>query len=143
MAELKTNKTRASVAAFLNAVADTQRREDAKKLLEIFKKTTGMKPAMWGTSIVGFGTYHYKSEKSTQEGDWPLTGFSPRKANLTVYIMPGFKTYSSLLKKLGRHKISGGSCIYLNKLSDVDVPTLRTIIKLSVKEMQKRYKTGI
>lgn len=141
MAELKTKKNNASVATFLNSVADKWRREDAKQLLLIFKAATGMKPKMWGTSIVGFGQYHYKSERSTQEGDWPLTGFSPRKANLTVYIMPGFKKYASLLKKLGRHKISGGSCIYLNKLSDADIPTLRTIITLSVKEMQKRYKT--
>lgn len=142
MAELKTKKNSASVAVFLNSVADEQRREDGKKLLTIFKAATGMKPVMWGTSIVGFGLYHYKSERSTQEGDWPLTGFSPRKANLTVYIMPGFKQYGSLLKKMGRHKISGGSCIYINKLSDIDVPTLSTIIKKSVQEMQRRYKTS-
>lgn len=139
MAELKTKKTSASVPAFLKAVPDVQRRKDATELLSIFKKATGMKPALWGDSIVGFGTYHYKSERSTQEGDWPLTGFSPRKANLTVYIMPGFKSYAPLLKKLGKHKVSGGSCIYINKLSDVHVPTLTAIIKDSVKEMQKRY----
>lgn len=139
MAELKTKKNSASVSTFLASVDGEQRRKDAKELLSIFKAATGMKPAMWGTSIVGFGSYHYKSDRSTQEGDWPLTGFSPRKANLTVYIMPGFKTYTSLLKKLGKHKISGGSCIYINKLSDIDIPTLRTIIELSVKEMQKRY----
>jgi len=140
MAELKTQKTTASVVAFLNAVENDQRRVDAKALLTIFKDATGMKPAMWGTSIVGFGSYHYKSERSTQEGDWPLTGFSPRKANLTAYIMPGFKDYAALLKKLGRHK-TGGSCLYFNKLSDIHVPTLKTLIQKSVKEMQKKYKT--
>ncbi|MEK9176705.1 MAG: DUF1801 domain-containing protein, partial [Patescibacteria group bacterium] len=131
----------ASVSAFLDAVGDERKRADAKKLLVIFKKATGMKPAMWGTSIIGFGSYHYKSERSAQEGDWPLAGFSPREANLTVYVMPGFKKYVSLLKKLGRHKISGGSCIYINKLSDVDASTLTAIIKDSMREMQKRYKT--
>ncbi len=100
-----------------------------------------MKPMMWGTAIVGYGKYHYKSERSTQEGDWPLTGFSPRKANLTVYIMPGFQKLKSELKKLGKHKISGGSCIYINKLSDIHVPTLTKIIKWGVVEMKKRYAT--
>ena len=142
MAELKTKKSAASVIAFLKKVEDPQRRRDALQLLEIFKKATGMKPAMWGSSIVGFGFYHYKSERSAQEGDWPLTGFSPRKSSLTVYIMPGFKNYTPLLKALGKHKISGGSCIYINKLSDIHVPTLRAIIKDSVKQMQKRYTTS-
>lgn len=142
MAELKTKKTTASVSGFLAAVPDEGRRMDAKALLKIFKEATGMKPVLWGTGIVGFGAYHYQSERSAQKGDWPLTGFSPRKANLTVYIMPGFKEYAPLLKKLGKHKISGGSCIYINKLADIDVPTLRTIIKRSVKDMQKRHKTA-
>ncbi len=169
MAELKTQKTKASVPAFVNAVPDVAQRADAKGLLKIFKDATGMKPAMWGETgegprrkgagptgpsrgraesprrlmggrgIVGYGSYHYKSERSAQEGDWMLTGFSPRKGNLTVYIMPGFKEYGPLLKKLGKHKISGGSCIYIKKLSDIHVPTLTTIIKKSVKEMQKRH----
>ena len=125
--------------AFLNSVKDPQRREDAKKLLPIFKDATGMKPVMWGTAIVGYGSYHYKSEHSSQEGDWMLTGFSPRAANLTVYIMSGTGNYASLLKKLGRHTSSKGSCIYIKKLSDIDVPTLKIIIKNSVREMQKRY----
>jgi hypothetical protein len=142
MAELKTLKNKASVAAFINAVQDPQRRKDAKKLLAIFKDATGLKPVMWGSSIVGYGQYHYKSERSSQEGDWPLTGFSPRKASLTVYIMPGFKGYSSLLKKLGKHKVSGGSCIYINKLSDIHEPTLIAIIKDSVQEMKRRHTTG-
>ncbi len=141
MAELKTTKTNASVSGFINAIPDPQKRKDAKKLLLIFKKATGMKPAMWGTSIVGYGSYHYKSERSAQEGDWMLTGFSPRKANLTVYIMSGFKSYTSLLKKLGKHKVSGGSCIYIRTLSDIHAPTLSTIITDSVREMRRRHKT--
>ena len=140
MAELKTKKNRASVTTFLDAVENKQRREDAKKLLTIFKEVTGMKPAMWGTSIVGFGTYHYESERSTQKGDWPLTGFSPRTTNLTVYIGPGFKNYKVLLGKIGKHKTSVG-CLYISKLSDIHVPTLSTIIQKSVKEMQRRYRT--
>lgn len=141
MAELKTKKTTVSPTLFLSTIADNEKRADAKKLLAVFKKATGMKPVMWGSAIVGYGSYHYKSERSTQEGDWMLTGFSPRKANLTVYIMPGFKEYGELLKKLGKHKISGGSCIYINKLADIHLPTLGTIIKRSVKDMQKRYPT--
>jgi hypothetical protein len=142
MAELKTIKTKASVPAFIKAVQDPHRRADAQTLLLVFKKATGMKPAMWGSSMVGYGSYHYKSERSTQEGDWPLTAFSPRKANLTIYLMPGFKSHAGLLKKLGKHKVSGGSCLYINKLSDVHLPTLTVLIKDSVREMKRRYKTA-
>lgn len=138
MAELKTKKNKASVTAFLSSVKDERRREDARRLLGIFKEVTGMKPAMWGGSIIGFGSYHYESTRSAQKGDWPLTGFSPRKANLTIYIMPGFKQYAALLKKLGKHKKSV-SCLYVNNLSDIHVPTLKKIIKESVREMRKRY----
>lgn len=140
MAELKTKKNAASSLAFINTVPDARRRSDAKRLLTIFKEATSMKPVMWGNSIIGFGQYHYKSERSSQEGDWPLTGFSPRAQNLTIYIMPGFKVYGALLKKLGKHKISGGSCVYINKLSDIHVPTLKALIKQSVRDMQKRFK---
>lgn len=140
MAELKTKKTAVSPSKFIESVKDETKRRDAKALLKIFKEATGMQPKMWGSSIVGYGEYHYKSERSTQEGDWPLTGFSPRAANLTVYIMPGFKDFKSELKKLGKHKISGGSCIYINHLSDIDVPTLKSIIKKSVAAMKKKYK---
>ena len=94
---------------------------------------------MWGDSIVGFGEYHYKSERSSQEGDWPLTGFSPRKRNLTVYVMPGFSNYKSLMNKLGRHK-SSVSCIYFNKLEDIDVKVLKQVIRRSVADMKKMYK---
>lgn len=140
MAELKTKKTSASPAAFIAKVGDAQKRADAKALLALFRRATGLPATMWGSAIVGFGQYHYKSERSAQEGDWPLTGFSPRKQNLTVYIMPGFKSYGPLLKKLGKHKTSGGSCIYINKLSDVDQKILAAIIKTSVRDMRKKYK---
>ncbi len=140
MAELKTKKTTASVAAFLAAVEDEQKRKDSQELLKIFEKVTGEKPAMWGDSIVGFGQYHYKSERSKQEGDWPLTGFSPRKQNITLYIMAGFGDQKKLLEKIGKHKVSGGSCLYINRLSDINVDVLKELIKAGVKIMKERYK---
>ena len=97
-----------------------------------------MPPRLWGDSIVGFGEYHYKSERSTQEGDWPLTGFSPRKRSMTVYIMPGFSNYQDLLSRLGQHKTSV-SCIYFNKLANIDVKVLKQIIRKSVADMKKMY----
>lgn len=139
MAELKTKKTAVSPVKFIESVKDEKKRADAKELLKIFKAATGMPPKMWGTSIVGYGQYHYKSERSSQEGDWPLTGFSPRVQNLTIYIMPGFKDFKAELKKLGKHTVSGGSCIYIKRLSDVDVPTLKRIITKSVAVMKKKY----
>lgn len=139
MAELKTKKTSASVPAFLKSVENEQRRKDGIELLEIFKQATKMSPTLWGDSIVGFGEYHYKSERSSQEGDWPLTGFSPRKQSMTVYIMPGFSNYQELLSRLGKHKTSV-SCIYINKLENVDVMVLKQIIKRSVADMKKIYK---
>lgn len=138
MAELKTKANKASVKDFLNKVESVEKRKDTFTLLSLFEKITGEKPVMWGSSIVGFGKYHYKSERSKQEGDWPITGFSPRKQNLTLYIMSGFKKNQDLLKKLGKHKTSVG-CLYLNKLSDVDLGVLEKIIKDSVKQMRKNY----
>lgn len=138
MAELKTKKNSASVVAFIASVKDEAKRRDARALLKIFKAATGQQPKMWGTSIVGYGSYHYKSERSRQEGDWLMTGFSPRKTNLTIYIMPGFKNYQVLLKKLGPHKTSVG-CLYLKRLSDVDTKVLAMIIKTSYKDMKKKY----
>lgn len=137
MRELKTKRTDDSVEAFLGTVENKQRREDSIALLDIFERATGMKPALWG-SIVGYGQYHYKSERSSQEGDWPLTGFSPRKVNLTIYVMPGFDTYQDQLAKLGKHKTSV-SCLYINKLSDVDTKVLESIIRDSVKAMKRQY----
>jgi hypothetical protein len=139
---LKTKVTAKSPAAFVAGVKDETKRKDAQTLLKLFKVATGESPKMWGTSIVGYGQYHYKSDRSAQQGDWPLTGFSPRAANLTVYIMPGFKEYGPLLKKLGKHTISGGSCIYIKKLADVDTKVLSQIIKASVRDMRKKYKVA-
>ncbi len=138
MAEPKTQATTASVRKFLESIEPAQKQEDAFRLLELFEKITGEKAVLWGPSIVGFGSFHYKSERSRQEGDWPLTGFSPRKANLTVYIMPGFKGQEDLLAKLGKHKTSV-SCLYLNKLADVDLKILEELISESLKEMKKRH----
>ncbi|MEM7206339.1 MAG: DUF1801 domain-containing protein [Pseudomonadota bacterium] len=138
MSELKTKKSNASVAAFLDSVEHDQRRADGFALIEIFKKATNMQPRLWGDSIVGFGEYHYKSERSSQEGDWPLTGFSPRKRNMTVYIMPGFSKYKKLLAKLGKHKTSV-SCLYFSKLENIDVDVLAQIIEQSVEEMKMHY----
>ncbi len=139
MAELKTQKNNASVEAFLDTVPDEQKRDDSKELVKLFTRVTGEKATMWGSAIVGFGEYHYKSEKSKQEGDWPITGFSPRKANLTVYIMGGFKEQKKLLDKLGKHKISGGSCLYIKRLSDVDLKVLEALIRDGVEYMKKTY----
>ena len=142
MAELKTKKNNASVSAFINKVPDEQKRKDAKELLKIFREATGKRPKMWGSSIIGYGQYHYKSERSSQEGDWPLIGFSPRKQQLSIYIMPGIKNYPQYLKKIGKHKANlscSGSCLYIKKLEDVNVSVLKQLIKQSVKDMQKRY----
>ncbi len=138
MAELKTKATKESAAKFLNSIEPKEKREDGFALLKMFQKVTGEKPVMWGLSIVGFGMYHYKSERSTQEGDWPLVGFSPRKQNLTLYIMAGNKDSKELLKKLGKHKTSAG-CLYINKLSEVDEKVLPALIKKSFQYMKKLY----
>jgi len=130
MAELKTKKTNASVEKFLNSVADEQRRKDCFQLVEIMKTATKSEPAMWGTSIVGFGRHQYKYT-SGRVLEWFQVGFSPRKQDLTLYIVPGVERYPELMKKLGKHK-TGRSCLYIKKLEDVDLPTLEQLIKQSV-----------
>lgn len=139
MAELKTKATKQNPKDFLNSITPEQKWKDGFTLLEIFEKVTGEKAVMWGTSIVGFGTYHYKSERSSQEGDWPLVGFSPRKQSLTLYILAGNKD-NPLLKKLGKHKASGG-CLYINKLSDVDTAILPKLVKKCFDYMKKENKS--
>jgi hypothetical protein len=129
MAELKTQKTTQRAEDFLKTIEPEAKRQDSFALLELFKKATGEKAVMWGTSIVGFGMYHYKSDKSKQEGDWPLVGFSPRKQNLTLYIRHGNEN-GELLEKFGKHK-EGGGCLYINKLSDIDLQILEKLIKNS------------
>lgn len=133
----KTVQTDASVKKFLDSVADETRREDAWQVLEIMTQASGEPAAMWGSSIVGFGSYHYKYE-SGREGDFMRVGFSPRKQNLVLYIMPGFSSYDALLEKLGKHKI-GKSCLYINSLADVHLPTLKKLVRDSVKAMNKKY----
>jgi hypothetical protein len=132
VAELKTRKTNVSVKGFIDSIENEQRRKDSRVVLEMMKKITGEKPKMWGTSIVGFGSYHYKYA-SGHEGDWPLTGFSPRKQALTLYIMSGFAEYETLMKTLGKYK-TGKACLYIRKLEDVDQPTLKKLIAKSVKQ---------
>ena len=137
MAEPKTQRTKRSVDAFLKSIPDEQKRKDAFALVDIMRKTTKAEPVMWGSNIVGFGTYRYKYA-SGREGDWPLTGFSPRKQNLTLYIMSGFEQYDELLKSLGKFK-TGKACLYVNRLDDIDLPTLRKLIKQSVQHMIKTH----
>lgn len=135
MAELKTKVNDASVDTFIQSVRDETTRADCYKIIEIMRKVANAEPRMWGASIVGFGSYRY-SYASGREGDWMLVGFSPRKQNLTLYIMSGFDEYDSLLKKLGKHT-TGKSCLYIKRLADVDMKVLRELITKSVKHMQK------
>ncbi len=136
MSELKTKVNNASVEKFLNAVVDEQARKDCYEILKIMKQVTKEEPKMWGASIVGFGSYHYKGA-SGREGDWMLTGFSPRKQNLTLYLMHGFDVHKDLLKKLGKHKTSMG-CLYIKKLEDVDKKVLKELVAESVKRMKSQ-----
>ena len=138
MAELKTKRTKKSVTAFLNSVEDENKRKDSFEILKLMKAITKAKPEMWGESIVGFGKYHYKYA-SGQERDWPLAGFSPRKQNLTFYIMPGFTRYNSLLNQLGKYK-TGASCLYIKSLADVDKNALRELIEKSYALMCEKYR---
>jgi hypothetical protein len=135
MAKLKTQPTDRSVEDFLNRVPDERKREDCYTILGLMKEATGAEPKMWGDSIVGFGSHHYKYA-SGREGAWFLTGFSPRKRNLTLYIMSGFDEYEALLESLGKYK-TGKACLYINKLQDVDVSVLQKLIEASVASQSK------
>ncbi len=137
MAEPKTKKNATSVAAFLNRIENEERRKDCRTVLAMMKQITGSKPAMWGTSIVGFGSYHYVYA-SGREGDWPLTGFSPRKQDLTLYIMAGFDRYKPLMVKLGKYR-TGKSCLYVKRLADIDLQVLKRLVTESVRHMRKAY----
>jgi len=135
MGEIKTKVTDDSVEDFLNSIESESKRQDGFKLLEIYSRLTGEPAKMWGTGMVGFGQYHYKSERSSQEGDWMLTGFSPRKQALTLYLMLGHGEYSDLLRRLGKHKLGKG-CLYINKLTDVDQAVLEKLIATSYQNMK-------
>jgi hypothetical protein len=137
MAEPKTRPTKESVERFLSEIADDKKREDSRTIARIMKKVTKAKPTMWGPSMIGYGSYHYRYE-SGREGDWFLTGFSPRKQNLTLYIMSGFTRYDALLRKLGKYK-TGKSCLYIKRLDDVDLGVLETLIRESVAHVRKKH----
>ncbi len=132
MAEPKTKPTQASVKEFLNQLPDKERRDDCIAVAKMMEEITGEKPKMWGPSIVGFGTWHYKYA-SGREGDWPIAAFSPRKKDLTIYLTVGFEKNADLMKQLGKHS-TGKSCLYIKRLSEIHVPTLKKLIKTSTKQ---------
>lgn len=140
MTQNKTQQTDASVDRFIQAVEPEQKRRDSEAVVALMESATGARAKMWGTSIVGFGSYRYRYE-SGREGDWMLCGFSPRKQNLVVYIMPGFSNYDALLERLGKHK-TGKSCLYINKLADIDFDVLEQLVTESVNDMRSRYETS-
>jgi hypothetical protein len=137
MAELKTKRTAASVDAFLKRIPEETRRQDCRTVLHLMQQATKAEPKMWGTSMVGFGSYHY-TYPSGREGDWFLTGFAPRKQDLTLYIMSGFDRHQPLMANLGKHK-TGKSCLYIKRLADVDLGVLKGLITESVKHVRKMY----
>lgn len=137
MAANKTQSTDADISTFLNTVEPARRQADSFALLNIFQEVTGYAPRMWGPSIIGFGRYHYVYE-SGREGDFLATGFSPRKANLSLYIMPGYADFSDILNDLGKHK-TGKSCLYINKLADVDTDVLRRLIRAGLDDLNTKW----
>jgi hypothetical protein len=130
--EPKTKPTKDSVPAFLDAIADERKRADAKAIDKLLRAATGERPVLWGAAIVGYGQYQTKS------GPWPIVGFSPRKANLVVYLMDGYEARADLLSRLGKHKI-GKACLYLNKLADIDQAVLSELVAASVETMRARH----
>jgi len=140
MAELKTQKNDANVTDFINAFVDSeQKRKDSFELLKLMQDFTGHEPKMWGPSIIGFGSYHYKSERSRQEGDWPLVGFSPRKAAISLYVFTGAEEHEYLLEGLGKFT-RGKGCIYIKKLSDINQDVLKKIMKTTIDFLRAKYK---
>ncbi len=140
MYELKTKENDKSVIEFIEAVDNPKKREDAYKLLDIFTETSGFQAKMWGSSIIGFGKYHYKYNTG-HEGDAPLVGFSPRKAKISLYFAPGESEREELLKSFGKHT-SGKACVYINKIADIDVEVLKTLIIQSIKFLKETYPDG-
>lgn len=139
MAEIKTKQTDVDVREFINTFVESeQKRIDSFALLDLMQKHTGYEPKMWGPSIIGFGQYHYKSERSRQEGDWPLVGFSPRKAAFSLYVFSGAAEHEHLLKNLGKFSM-GKACIYVKKLSDIDQNALKALITASIDYLQSKY----
>ncbi|MBX2931396.1 MAG: DUF1801 domain-containing protein [Chitinophagaceae bacterium] len=139
MAEIKTKQTKADVHEFIDSFADTeQKKKDSFELLKLMQEFTGYKPTMWGASMIGFGKYHYKSERSRQEGDWFLVGFSPRKAAISLYVSCSCKGEEKLLKDLGKFTM-GKSCIYVKKLADINQDVLKKIMKSTIDFLQQKY----
>ena len=139
MAELKTKQNTANVSDFINSFADTeQKRSDSFELIKLMRDVTGCEPLMWGSSIVGFGSYHYKSERSRQEGDWFLVGFSPRKAAISLYVYTGAEEHRHLLDELGKFKM-GKACIYVKKLSDINQDALRKLMKVTIDNLKSKH----
>ncbi|WP_102028090.1 DUF1801 domain-containing protein [Salirhabdus sp. Marseille-P4669] len=138
MYELKTKENDNDVLAFIENVENPKKREDAYQLLDLFTETTGYPAKMWGTSIIGFGSYHYKYA-SGHEGDAPLVGFSPRKANFSLYFAPGDEAREELLRDFGKHK-TGKACVYINKIADIDVDVLKKLIQQSIEFLRETYK---
>ena len=139
MAALKTQPTQTNVAEFIRTFADSeQKQKDSFELIELMRTVTGCEPQMWGPSMIGFGKYHYKSERSRQEGDWPLVGFSPRKAAISLYVFSGMPEHEYLLEGLGKFK-KGAACIYVKKLSDINIPVLKEIMKTTISFLKERY----
>ena len=140
MSEIKTKPSDYDIDKFLMSVEPEKKRADSIELKKLFDSVVKEKASLWNNNMIGYGSYHYKSDRSAQEGDWPLTGFSPRKQYMAVYIMSGVNKYKDLLSKLGKYKISSGSCIYINKLEDINLNILKEIISTSVSDMKKTYK---
>lgn len=139
MAGNKTQPTDADVDEFMAGIENDRRRSDARTVLALMREATGEEPRMWGDAIVGFGQYHYRYD-SGREGDWFLAGFSPRKSNLVVYLMSGFPRHAELMSKLGKHR-TGSSCLYINRLEDVDLDVLRELVRRSVDHVDATHRT--
>jgi len=139
MSEIKTKPTNLDVDSFMMSVEPDKKRVVSIELKRLFDSAVDEKAILWNNNMIGYGSYHYKSEKSKQEGDWPLTAFSPRKQYIAIYIMSGVNNYKELLDKLGKHKISSGSCIYINKIEDINLDILKKIISASVADMKRIY----
>jgi hypothetical protein len=140
MSEIKTKPLDSDIDKFLMSIEPEKKRKDSIELKKLFDRAVQEKPSLWNNNMIGYGSFHYKSDRSKQEGDWPLTAFSPRKQNLAVYIMSGVNNYKDLLDKLGKYKISSGSCLYINKIEDINLDVLEKIISASVSDMKKIHK---
>lgn len=139
MAELKTKQHDGDVFDFINSYANTeQKREDSFELVKLMQKVTGQPPKMWGTSMIGFGSYHYKSDRSKQEGDWPLVAFSPRKSAISLYVYSGNPEHEHLLKDLGKFSM-GKACIYVKRLSDINIEVLERLMFATIEFLEGRY----